>query len=161
MFCDRCGTRVDSPANFCPSCGRSFTAAGQPGVPYAAAGGRVVRHVRTLGILWLVYAGLRILQSIALNTFVNNDWWLLGHTPFFVHGIMRGVGAFMLLAGVVGALAGWGLMERRPWARMLAIVLGILVLFNFPVGTALGIFTLWVLAPAQSEMEYRSMQRPD
>jgi hypothetical protein len=55
-------------------------------------------------------------------------------------------------------LAGWGLMERKPWARTLAIVLGVIVLVKFPVGTALGIYTLWTLAPAQSEAEYRSVQ---
>jgi hypothetical protein len=159
MFCDRCGARMQSPANFCPVCGRDFTAG--PAAPYAVTGGRVMSHVRTLGILWLVYAGLRILQSVALNGFLNRDWWFFDRAPFFVHEVFRGVSAFMLIAGLVGALAGWGLMERRPWARTLAIVLGILVLFNFPIGTALGIFTLWVLMPAQSEMEYRSIQRPD
>lgn len=160
MFCDRCGARVDSPANFCPICGRNFAPAGG-GAPYALPGGRVTRHVRTLGILWLVYAGLRVLQAVTLNSFLNRDWWFFDRAPFFVHEVFRGVSAFMLIAGLVGVLLGWGLMERRPWARVLGIVLGILVLFNIPLGTALGIFTLWVLAPAQSEMEYRSIQRPD
>ncbi len=160
MFCDRCGAQIQSSANFCPACGRNFAPAA-PGATGAYTGGRVTRHVRTLGILWLVYAGLRVLQSLALNSFVNADRWVFAQAPFFVHGLLRGVGAFMLIAGIAGALAGWGLVERRPWARMLAIVLGILVLLNFPFGTALGVFTLWVLAPAPSEMEYRTIQQPD
>jgi len=33
-------------------------------------------------------------------------------------------------------------------------VLGILVVLRFPFGTALGIYTLWVLAPEESAREY-------
>jgi hypothetical protein len=43
---------------------------------------------------------------------------------------------------------------------MLTIVLAVLALFKFPFGTALGIYTLWVLAPATSAMEYDSMAEP-
>jgi hypothetical protein len=154
MFCDRCGAQVGGPANFCPGCGRTFSAA-----PAAAGGGRVVRHVRTLGILWLVYAGLRLLQALALTTFFNSDMWFFDRMPFFVPGLVRAVGGVFTLTSMVGVLAGWGLLERKPWARTLAIVLGVLALFKFPLGTALGIYTLWTLAPAQSEMEYRTVQR--
>jgi len=158
MFCDRCGARVDGPASFCPACGRSFAVpAGVP--PAIPAGGRVERHVRTLGILWLVYAGFRLLGAVAVGTFASFSWGPFDHLPFFVPGLLRVVGGFLLVAGVLGALAGWGLMERRPWARMLAIVLGVLALFRFPIGTALGVYTLWVLAPAASEAEYRATQR--
>jgi hypothetical protein len=55
----------------------------------------------------------------------------------------------------VGFLTGWGLLHREPWARMLTIVLAFLALFHVPFGTALGIYTLWVLLPAESDAEYR------
>ena len=41
----------------------------------------------------------------------------------------------------------------------LAIVLGFFVLFHFVLGTALGIYTLWVLLPAQSQIEYQRTAR--
>jgi hypothetical protein len=37
---------------------------------------------------------------------------------------------------------------------VLGIVVAILSLLKFPIGTALGIYTLWVLAPAESGAEY-------
>jgi hypothetical protein len=37
----------------------------------------------------------------------------------------------------------------------LALVLGFVNLIHIPFGTALGIYTLWVLLPAQSEREFR------
>jgi hypothetical protein len=49
---------------------------------------------------------------------------------------------------------GYGLLQRRPWGRTIAIVAAILALLKFPFGTALGIYTLWVLAPSTSGMEY-------
>jgi uncharacterized membrane protein (DUF2068 family) len=64
-----------------------------------------------------------------------------------------------LAGGVLGIIAGWGLLDRQPWARTLAIVLGVINLIHIPFGTALGIYTLWVLLPAESEQEYRSFAR--
>jgi hypothetical protein len=42
-------------------------------------------------------------------------------------------------------LAGYGLLKRTPWARVLALVVAILSLINFPIGTAIGIYTFWVM----------------
>jgi hypothetical protein len=36
-------------------------------------------------------------------------------------------------------------------------VVGFLALLNVPIGTALGIYTLWVLLPAQSDDEYKAL----
>ena len=47
--------------------------------------------------------------------------------------------------------------SRQSWARMLAIVLGALSLLDMPFGTALGIYSLWVLLAAKSEEEYRQI----
>jgi hypothetical protein len=57
----------------------------------------------------------------------------------------------------IGFIAGWGLLSREPWARMLAIILGAVSLVDVPFGTALGIYTLWVLLPARSEEEFRQI----
>jgi len=47
-------------------------------------------------------------------------------------------------------MAGWGLLQRAPWARLLALILAFLALFNVPFGTAIGVYTLWVLLPDES-----------
>jgi uncharacterized membrane protein len=44
-----------------------------------------------------------------------------------------------------GIIAGLGLLKRRPWARILTIVLSVLHLMIIPFGTILGIYGLWVL----------------
>jgi hypothetical protein len=62
-----------------------------------------------------------------------------------------------LLLVVFCGLVAYGLMQRRPWGRTMSIVMSILSMLKFPVGTALGIYTLWVMAPAVSAMEYEAM----
>jgi hypothetical protein len=122
---------------------------------------RIAGHIRLLGILWIAISAYRLLPGLFLfSVFGHGDaGFLPREVPFFVHGILRTVGSLFLAGGVLGIVTGWGLLERQPWARMLAIVLGCFSLVEMPLGTALGIYTLWVLLPAQSEQEYRQISR--
>ena len=55
------------------------------------------------------------------------------------------VAGLLTVLGLPGIVAGFGLLARKGWARYLAIVLGLLNLINFPIGTVVGAYTLWVL----------------
>lgn len=152
MYCDRCGANLQGQVTFCPHCGRQFSAA----APQAPVMNRVAAHTRNLAIVWLVYSAWRVLPGLFLRSISNWDFpfdrW---GGPFFFGGILHFVSGFLIFSGVVGLIAGWGLWERRQWARMLAIVLAFLNLLHFPFGTAVGVYTLWVLMPADSEAEWR------
>src|ERR1035441_1808123 len=154
MFCDRCGANLQGPERFCPHCGRQFGAA-----PPMPVGNRVNGHLRNLAILWLAYSALRLLPGLVLNSFLDRGFPFGDVAPYFIHEIVRTFGGIFLVTGVVGVIAGWGLYERRSWARILAIVLAFLNLLHPPFGTAIGIYTLWVLLPAASEAEYQRMAR--
>jgi ABC-type glycerol-3-phosphate transport system permease component len=78
------------------------------------------------------------------------------HGPSWMALLPIVVTVTVVMAGLA-VLAGYSLLNRKPWGRMLAIVLAVLALFKFPVGTALGIYTLWVLAPMNSAAEYDSI----
>jgi hypothetical protein len=161
MYCDQCGTQVPDNARFCSTCGKAFggfaaASAAPQSVPPGT--GRVGRHIRILGILWLILSGLRLIPGMAMMALFGSHRFIPG-VPFFVHNIVSGIGFLFVLGALVGLAAGWGLMQREPWARMLAIVTGVLNLVDMPFGTALGIYTLWVLLPAESEQEYREVVR--
>jgi hypothetical protein len=156
MYCDRCGTNLPGDVRFCPSCGRQFGAAPPP--PPRAVN-RVSANLRILAVLWMVYSALRIFPGIFLRSLGGYGYPLMDGAPFFVHGILRTIGGVFVITGGLGLIAGWGLLERYTWARMLAIVLAILSLFHVPFGTAVGIYTLWVLLPATSEAEYQRLAR--
>jgi len=172
MFCDDCGASVMPGQNFCSKCGKQLAATVNPpaqqqeqAVPprnaaLAAPPGRIEKHTRVLAILWLAISIFRLIPAFG---FFFGSGIALHFIPFpmrpFLLPIAGVVGAFLLASAVVGMLAGWGLLNYRPWARVLALILGIISLLHFPLGTALGIYTLWVLLPAESELEYQRLAR--
>jgi zinc-ribbon domain len=156
MFCNRCGAQLQPDFNLCPKCGASV------GAPAAVASptGRLQRHLRTLGILWIVVGVLWVIPSLVLMGISHAPHLMMGDEMFthaFMPQMMFVLGVVSLVIAAGGVLVGWGLMNHEHWARMTAIVLGILVLFHPPFGTALGIYTLWVLLPAESAAEYDRM----
>jgi zinc ribbon protein len=154
MFCDACGTRLEESASFCPTCGKALRSA--PLMPPAQ--GRITGHVRLLGILWLAMSAFHLIPALFMFAmFGRGLGFMPPGVPEFVHGILQTIGWVFLGGSIAGFITGWGLLDRQPWARMLAIVMGFLNLLHIPFGTALGIYTLWVLLPAQSEAEYRQV----
>jgi hypothetical protein len=156
MFCDSCGNRVEATQRFCPNCGKAIGAVAAP-PPSLVRQGRVSSHVRLLAILWLASAVIHLIPGFFMVTFLRHGMILPPDVPVFVNGLMHFIGLALLGSAVLSLMAGWGLLERQPWARMLAIVLGVVHLVNVPFGTALGAYTLWVLLPAESEAEYAHM----
>jgi len=159
MFCDRCGTEVESDHRFCSSCGREFSGAA---LAYPRRS-RVHEHVRLLGILWLALAALNAVGGVVLYVLSRTLFLHLPEMPQEVSAwlptFLSFIGVLIVFKAAVGFLAGWGLLQREPWARMLTIVLAFLALFNIPFGTALGVYSLWVLLPHQSEAEYQEQVR--
>ena len=74
-------------------------------------------------------------------------------------GAFFSLGIVLAFFGVLHLVLAWGLFEREPWARFLGLALGFLALLRFPLGTALGIYTLWVLLPENSGSEYERLAR--
>ena len=71
------------------------------------------------------------------------------------------MGAVLAMFGVLHLVLAYGLFERESWAWMLGLVMGFLALLRFPLGTALGIYTLWVLLPEESGTEYDLLAEGD
>lgn len=171
MFCDRCGTPLASGAQFCTSCGKAVAPGAVPPATAAVASppqGRVRKHIHLLATLWLVNGVLRLMGVAWLMLFggtffpwlrgrIGPDAWPLGPgwgLDSLLSGGFFSLGIFLGFFGVVHLALAWGLFERQSWARILGLVLGILALLRIPFGTALGIYTLWVLAPEPSAREY-------
>ena len=59
--------------------------------------------------------------------------------------IGTGVGVFFIVLSVPGIIGGIGLFKHKEWARILVLILSAIDLLNIPFGTALGIYSIWVL----------------
>ena len=162
MFCDGCGTAVQAGQAFCSKCGKQIVG------PIAAAQiypGRVQRHSQLLGILWLALSAFNAIGGFVLL--------ILGGTFFphlremkdvpadvpvgFLSSLFTVLGILILAKAAIGFLAGWGILHRDTWGRVLALVLAFISLFNIPFGTAVGVYTMWVLLPAESQREYEGL----
>jgi hypothetical protein len=76
----------------------------------------------------------------------------------FLRPLLSVVAILLLAKAALGFLAGWGLLQHEKWARIIALVLAFVSLFtNIPFGTALGVYTMWVLLPSESEREYDAL----
>ena len=157
LFCVRCGAQMQENQQFCPSCGTPVRGA----TTLMPATGRIAGHIRLLGILWVALSAFRLIPGLILIAFFGHGGMglLPPEVPFFVHGILHAVGAVLVIGAAVGLLTGTGLLQRQAWARVPAIVLAFINLVDMPFGTALGIYTLWVLLPAKSEEEYKQLAR--
>ncbi|HVP46235.1 MAG TPA: hypothetical protein VMT32_06620 [Bryobacteraceae bacterium] len=124
----------------------------------------MAEHVKILGILHVVYGMLGILAGLIIMLVFGG---LAGVVSVADHSgdarvavpILGGIGAFvfilLLVLSLPGIIAGFGLIERQPWARMLTIVLSALELMSVPFGTVLGIYGLWVLLSPGGEELFR------
>jgi hypothetical protein len=100
-------------------------------------------HLKVLGWLYVATGGLVLLLAAVAGT-------ILGVAGLATAAAELGVVAFavsLVIAAIAvpSLICGWGLLTYRPWARVLGIVLSALQLGNFPVGTAMGGYGLWVL----------------
>lgn len=171
MFCSACGQPIDAYSPFCPRCGRQVIPIATA-TPPPWAWTRVHRHVHTLGILWIAYAALTMMSwllAVGVLEGAFHSWGIpfghgfdgfysfpFGHFPFLVPIIT------VVLAGraVLSLVTGIALLRRASWARVLAIVCAFLTLIRPFLGTALAIYTLWVLLPSASGQEYDQIAEP-
>ena len=158
MFCDACGTQLQLSQRFCSGCGKTIAGLVIPGYPQRS---RIQEHVRLLAILWFAFSAMEVLGGFILGFVANtlfgrivHDAGASGPPIGFLRGLLSMIAIFILAKAAVGFVAGYGLLTREPWARVLTLVLGFISLIHVPLGTALGIYTLWVLLPANAEEEY-------
>ena len=159
MFCDQCGSPLQAGQERYARCGKPVLGL------LAYRRNRVQEHIRLVGILWLAYSALNLVAGLVLA--------VLAHTLFAIHfqggpppevtswlrPFLTFIGGLVVVKGAVGIIAGWALLQREPWGRILSLVVAFISLFNIPLGTALGIYTLWVLLPAQSDDEYQALAK--
>ena len=59
-----------------------------------------------------------------------------------------------IVISIPGIIAGLGLYKRKEWARILTLIISIFEIFNFPFGTAIGIYSIWVLIQPETVAEF-------
>jgi hypothetical protein len=112
---------------------------------------QIEQHVPILGWLHLVGGAFFVVIGLFVFTVLTGLGIAVAPedpvAPRILILIGTAVCTLLVVLGLPGIVAGYGLLKRRPWARGLAFVVGVLCLFYVPIGTAIGIYTLLVLMP--------------
>lgn len=165
MFCQFCGGQLDGGAQFCRSCGKPV-AQFAPRVVVADPLQVLSNHLRIMGVLWLVYSGLHIVMAIWTLFFARYflpsiEAMLQRSSTSFPFPIFHFMQLFYTLSffygiatGILGIAAGYGILRRRPWGRIVALVAAFICVISIPFGTAIAIYTLLVLLPGHTDREY-------
>lgn len=130
-------------------------------------------HVKILGILniimgclgvaaglvvLIVFGGLAGLAGFSAGPW-STDRDAAAAVPILVIiGIC--IAIFLFILGLPSIIGGWGLLHFKPWARVLMIVISALHLFHIPIGTALGIYGLWVLLHDETRRLFETGGQP-
>jgi hypothetical protein len=126
-------------------------------------------HVKVVGALNVVLGAFGLLVAAALMLIFGGATWLVGATgdadavaAIPILGLTgAAISTFLLMLSLPGVVIGIGLLQRRSWARVAGIVISLLNLFNFPFGTMLGVYGLWVLFAKETERVFNTGQHAE
>ena len=65
---------------------------------------------------------------------------------------------FLILTSIPEIIGGFGLLKRRPWARVLVLIIAVLDLMFIPIGTLIGVYALWVLLNEETAKLFETSQ---
>jgi hypothetical protein len=109
-------------------------------------------HNKLLSIFYFVSGGLQLLLGVGMGLiYAGVGTALLAggrrEEDQFAGGIMLvaavGVGFLISLFGIFTLFSAYSVLKMKSYGRVLAIIISILSLFSFPIGTALGVYGLW------------------
>jgi hypothetical protein len=112
----------------------------------------MVAQVDLVGVLFIIWGLLTALvgvSTLALGVGAAALITSKGGAGQVAAGIMAAafstLAVIAILWGAAHVIVGVPLRQKKPWARLIALMLGSVDLLLLPYGTALGIYTLWVL----------------
>lgn len=115
------------------------------------------KHVQLLGVLYIVFSALGLLAAIIVFVAVVGGGFISGDPEAMTITMIVGtaVGGFLALLSIPGIIGGIGLLKRKYWSKILILILGILNLPGIPIGTALGIYTIWVVMNEETNQVFQ------
>ena len=114
------------------------------------------QHVSFVGALHVGFGILGLLGALAVYLSFHFAFSFVEHEPLaqkllsFFGNTLSLIIAFFSVLGIVGGI---GLFSFRPWARILVMIVSAINCLNIPIGTAKGIYSIWVLMQPET-IEY-------
>lgn len=115
------------------------------------------KHVTAVAVIHIGFGALGMLAAFFVFLAIAGGGLLSGSLEaiFITSGIATVVGAFLAVTSLPSIIGGVGLLQRRNWARILILIVAVFDVFNVPVGTAITVYTFWVLLQDETRMLFR------
>jgi hypothetical protein len=116
-------------------------------------------HVKALGILHVVLGALGVVGGLIVLMVFGGIAGVVGvaeqsEEAAVAIPILGGIGGIIfviiLVFSLPGLIGGIGLLKLAPWSRVFMIVICAIELLSIPIGTAVGIYGLWVLTKPET-----------
>ncbi len=103
-------------------------------------------HQKILGAIFIAYGAINLLGGITLLAAGNIVSIVVDDMEVvqLVTIMSRFLGSTLLITSIPGVIAGIGYIQEKDWARNLGLIMGIVYLLFIPVGTIIGIYTIWL-----------------
>lgn len=122
------------------------------------------RHLDVLGLLFVVAGFLALLVGVAMLSLgigaaaiARSGDPQVTVAANVMAGTFVGLALVMLLWATANGLAGFALRRRRRWSRRFGLVLSAINVFALPFGTALAVYTVWVLLNDEARRHFRDL----
>lgn len=109
------------------------------------------KHVTAVGVLQIGLGVLDLMGACLLLTLfggaatLTTQLQLEAFIPTIIAIVGGGIIFLTLICAIPQIVGGIGLLMYKNWARYLLLVVAVLELFNIPIGTAVGAYTIWAL----------------
>jgi hypothetical protein len=119
--------------------------------------------ITIIAIYHFIVGGLALLGALAILIFAMLPVTFSRGDPGGIAVALAALGLGLLATlafGVAAIIVGWGLLRLRNWARWGAIVLAILQLPAFPIGTIIGALIIWYLLTDEGREVFEGPRPP-
>lgn len=106
------------------------------------------KHVNVVAALQIGFSILRLIIVFIIFTVLQfvGDFSGEPEAEVVLSIIANVIAIVFVVLSIPGILAGIGLFKRKEWARILTLIISVLDLINFPIGTAVGVYSIWALS---------------
>ncbi|MCK4526787.1 hypothetical protein KAW18_05400 [candidate division WOR-3 bacterium] len=119
------------------------------------------KHLTILGTLYIAFSSVGVLIAVIVFITIGGGGLLSGEieTIAITSSVGTAIALLLVLVSAPGIIGGIGILKRQSWARILVLVLAFLYLIEVPYGTALGIYTIWILMNDKTEKLFISKKK--
>lgn len=118
------------------------------------------KHISVLGILHIAYSVLGLFIGLVVFAIFSGIGFIVRDAgtvdvPALLLAIGSVVAGLLVLFSLPGMIGGIGLLKHKEWARIVVLIVGFFDLLHIPIGTALGVYTIWVLFNSEAIVLFR------